>query len=452
MVLTTIQHLAVIVLAAYLLARLGFFTRAVEREPLTAREQLAGILLFAVMALYCCVWGVQAGGIEVSTAIISAALAALLLGLVPGLCVAAVTAASLALLQPVTLAADVAAVLLATVFFGWYRNYMKELDSVLAGILVGMIEIVHMLLIVALVKPMPLAKEIVYEIGFSMIILNGCAVILFLMLLNDIRSRQQMMAKQAYMNSELNIAAQIQMSLLENDFALDSRLDFHALLIPAQEVGGDLYSFVNKADGCFCFILGDVSGKGIPAAIIMSRTVALFQTSARVSSEPEVILAEINEALAHNNDTSMFVTAVVGKMDLNSGEFTYSNAGHTPPFLVSGHSPALDMPKPRGMALGMLPGRKYKTETRKILPGEYALFYTDGVSEAETRSLEQFGEDRIREVFAAGAPGSAEEVNRALLEAVKGFVGEAVQSDDIAVCALGHKGISVPPKGEVERA
>lgn len=447
MVLTTIQHLAVIVLAAYLLARLTLFTRAVEREKLTRREQLAGILLFAVMALYCSLWGVQSGGAEVSTGIISAALAALLLGWGPGLCVAAVTALALGVLQPVTLAADVTIVFMATVFFGWYRNYMRQLDGVLAGIMVGMFEIVHMLLIVALIRPLPEAKEIVYQIAFSVIILNACATMLFLLLLNDIRSRQQLVEKQAYMSGELNIAANIQMSLLETDFDLDPRLDFHALLTPAQEVGGDLYSFVNKAEGVFCFILGDVSGKGVPAAITMSRTVALFQTSARNSSEPEVILREINEVLAYNNDTSMFVTAVAGKMDLNSGELTYANAGHTTSFLVRSGQPTQELPKPRGMALGMLPGRKYQTETRRLLPGEYALFYTDGVSEAEDRSLAQFGEERIKSVLSGEVFAAAEAVNQCLLAAVERFVNGAKPSDDIAICAIGQGGAQSAAEG-----
>ncbi len=427
-VFNTIQHLSVIVVAAYLLARTSLM------QPGQNTGKRLGVTgLFSCIVLYSVGAQMLSGG-SGNTQNVGVTLGGLLFGSGVGLAVAGVSAAASLLRGSLTAVPDILIALLSGWFCGWYCKRVAKMDAVLAGIVVGTLEMIHMLLIVAWVQPVETAKAFVYTNGFSMIILNGCGVVLFFLLLEDMEARRTLGQKQAMLQSELRVAADIQTALLDTAFDVDPRCDLRARLTPANEVGGDLYSFIQKGDDLY-FFLGDVSGKGVPAAITMSRTVALFQTYARLLDDPGEIFSIINDNLARNNASSMFVTAVMGRLSLSDGQLCYVNAGHTP-FYLADNRKVEELVKPRGMALGVMGGRTYTPQTVQLKEGQFAIFYTDGVSEGENLKLEQFGAERIVAALAK-ANQTSDGLCEGLYSAVKAFADGYPQSDDIAILVLG---------------
>ncbi|GAB6037903.1 hypothetical protein JCM15519_24620 [Fundidesulfovibrio butyratiphilus] len=244
------------------------------------------------------------------------------------------------------------------------------------------------------------------------------------------------------MESELKIARTIQMSFLPKrfpPFPEIGRFDLHAELEPALEVGGDLFDFFLLADGRLLFLVGDVSGKGVPAALFMAVTKTLVKGIAEAESTPAAILARVNNELAVDNEALLFVTMFLGLFDFSTGELTYSNAGHNPPVLVRrGRAGLLDVPK--GIFLGVMDDAPYADMRLTLEPEDSLLVYTDGVNEAMDAQGGFYGNDRLLRVAAGLGGRGARAVGEALMADVRVFAGEAPQADDITVLVLGFKG------------
>jgi sigma-B regulation protein RsbU (phosphoserine phosphatase) len=240
------------------------------------------------------------------------------------------------------------------------------------------------------------------------------------------------------LESELEIARRIQLDMLPASSAggAEQGFELHAILEPARHIGGDLYEhFV--LDGKLTFVVGDVSGKGVGAALFMARAKAMFHALA--SREPDLteVLSAVNRGLCDQNEQGMYVTLFVGILDLATGSFTCASAGHDPPILV----PGVDgEPRPLdvegGPVLGLLKESPYAARAAKLSPGDALVLYTDGVSEALDGSGEFFTTERLLGVLAKTAHRGTEEVARTVYESVKAFAGKAPQSDDITVMAV----------------
>ena len=239
--------------------------------------------------------------------------------------------------------------------------------------------------------------------------------------------------------SELRVAREIQMGMLPQDFtAVEQayRVSFGALLEPAREVGGDLYGVCAAAPDRLVLFLGDVSGKGIPASMFMVRAISLARLLAREIAEPERILARLNDELATDNPSGMFVTFLCGVFEPASGRLTLANAGHCRPVLLSnGDSPRWAV-KNLGLALGFEPGLEFERTELELHDGDALVFYTDGVSEAFNPQEECYGTERLLADASVVAGQSATAIARSLLEKVRAFTGAAPQSDDIAILVL----------------
>jgi phosphoserine phosphatase RsbU/P len=239
--------------------------------------------------------------------------------------------------------------------------------------------------------------------------------------------------------SELRVAREIQMGMLPTDFAAVERayrIGLSAVLVPAREVGGDLYGLCAVGPDRLVLFLGDVSGKGIPASMFMVRAISLAQLLSREIAEPERILARLNNELAAENPSGMFVTFLCGVFEPGSGRFVLANAGHCRPVLLrKGETPrwALDS---MGTALGFEPGLEFERTELALRDGDGLLFYTDGVTEAFNGQEECYGADRLLTDAAAVAGQSASAITAGLLQKVRAFVSGAPQSDDIAIFAL----------------
>ena len=235
--------------------------------------------------------------------------------------------------------------------------------------------------------------------------------------------------------NEMNIARNIQRGILVHDFIDDDQLSLHATLVPMQSVGGDLYDFYRDGD-YVTFIIGDVSGKGMPAAMFMSATVTLFRAAVKQHLSTNAIMEEINSTLSTNNSLMMFVTAFVGRLHLPTGRLTYCNAGHMPPLVVKdGQCRWFEM-KAANVILG-LDGTYHFTEQSTTLEhGEQIIVFTDGVTEAENKQKELLGFDRLLERLQAVQQPIDDQT---VYDVVCRFSADAEQSDDIAIMNITRK-------------
>ena len=256
---------------------------------------------------------------------------------------------------------------------------------------------------------------------------------------NYVEELKSTTAQKASIESELKIAHDIQMSMLPKTFPPfpeRSDIDLYGTLTPAKGVGGDLFDFHIRDEKLF-FCIGDVSGKGIPAALIMAVTRSLFRNISSYASQPAPIVYALNNALSENNDNNMFVTLFVGVFDLKTGLLQYCNAGHESPLLVG--RDVGELPCNSNLPVGVIYDFKYSQQEAKIDPQTTIFLYTDGLNEAENATHAQFGDLRIHSVAKRVlAKGEHQPLNiiYEMNEAVHTFVGEAEQSDDLTMLAI----------------
>ena len=256
----------------------------------------------------------------------------------------------------------------------------------------------------------------------------------------------------AYLQSQilttsLELAREIQMGLLPKDFPALPELkevDIHATIIPTFEVGGDLYDFFPLDKDRLCFVIGDVSDKGIPAALFMAMTRTAFKMSALAA--PESIghtMARVNRFLCDSNPQQMFVTALAGILDLKTGRVEYADAGHEPPFILQAAGGVLKVDKVGGLVLGFIRDEEFRTGSMQLNPGDTLVLYTDGVTEAMNVKHELFGADAIEKTLSlTGQTAASQTIIQVLLQGMRVFVGEAEQHDDIAILAIRYLGPS----------
>ena len=235
--------------------------------------------------------------------------------------------------------------------------------------------------------------------------------------------------------NEMNIARNIQRSILVHDFIDDDQLSVHATLVPMQSVGGDLYDFYRDGDDV-TFIIGDVSGKGLPAAMFMSSTITLFRATVKHHLSPHVIMEEINATLSTNNSLMMFVTAFIGRLHLPTGQLTYCNAGHLPPLIVKdGQCRWLEM-KEVNVILGLDSTYHFTERSTTLEHGEQMIVFTDGVTEAENDRKELLGFDRLLNLLHDAQQPIDDQT---VYDTVCRYSAHAEQSDDIAIMNITRK-------------
>lgn len=243
-------------------------------------------------------------------------------------------------------------------------------------------------------------------------------------------------AEKERIGSELRIARDIQMSMIRSRFPEMPEFDLYASISPAKEVGGDLYDyFVNGEMLYFC--IGDVSGKGVPASLLMTVTTSQFRTVSRYLSQPEEIMMAINDQIAEGNEKHMFVTMFIGCLDLKTGHLAYSCGGHNPPLLIGQSIEPL--PVAQKLPVGVICGMKYEMQETQIASGTTLLLYTDGLTEAKNANSELFGGDRMTktvERLLSEGEATPKSIICGLTDAVKTFAADAEQSDDLTMMAI----------------
>ena len=239
-------------------------------------------------------------------------------------------------------------------------------------------------------------------------------------------------AQKSAIESELSVARNIQMSMLTTDIPKRPDLLIHAMLNPAKAVGGDLYDFFLR-DNSLYFCIGDVAGKGVPAALVMTSVCGAFRLLAESESEPSRIVSRMNDMIIRNNSMTIFVTFFVGVLDLDTGHLRYCNAGHKAP-IVDGQPLSVK----NNLPIGAMPDWEFKAQEADLAPGSTIFLYTDGLNEAEDAGHRMFGKKRIYEVMQTTSLQPRALIER-MTQAVADFVGDTEQSDDLTTLAIQWK-------------
>lgn len=240
--------------------------------------------------------------------------------------------------------------------------------------------------------------------------------------------------------NELEMARKIQLGLLakndDDDGVKDNRHKLYPFILPAKEVGGDFYDFVKVDENRLAFLIADVSGKGIPAALLMMSSRSMLKSVVLAGSSVEDTFNVVNDRLAFRNYLNMFVTVWMGILDLRTGEVEFACAGHNPPVICHDDG-TVEFAKSRpGLVLAAMEGTRYKRQTLKLEPGDTIFLYTDGVTEATNANEELFGDDRLLQTLREACGMEPAEICPFVKSKIDEFVGDAPQFDDITMLAL----------------
>lgn len=237
------------------------------------------------------------------------------------------------------------------------------------------------------------------------------------------------------MQEEVRLAAKIQLDLLPKAAPQIEGYDIAGKSIPAQSVGGDYFDFISLADGRLALCLGDVSGKGLPASLLMANLQATVRGQTFVDATAKTCLSRANRLLGQNTDKCNFITFFYALLDPPTQQFCYANAGHNPPLLISSDGTHRQL-ESRGLVLGVRDNVDYEEETILLQPGDLLVIYSDGIIEAMNAWHEEFGEGRLLAVVKQNRALTANALIEAIIQSVKQHAGQAPQSDDMTLVVV----------------
>ena len=246
------------------------------------------------------------------------------------------------------------------------------------------------------------------------------------------------------LKADLSLAAEVQLAILPNKFPpfpdVASNVDIHATIKPAKDVGGDFYDFFRIDDDHLGFVMADVSGKGVPAALFMTMSYTLLRFTGTKSLTPVSTVSESNDMLSKESFDSMFVTVFYGVYCISTGEMRYVNAGHNPPYIIKADGRVDVLPKSNNICMGVTEGFPYQENTLKLDKGDMLVTFTDGVTEACDPDNNLYGEERLEALLATLRGYNAQQVTTAIDNAVNAHANGAEQSDDITIMAIKRNG------------
>jgi sigma-B regulation protein RsbU (phosphoserine phosphatase) len=257
-------------------------------------------------------------------------------------------------------------------------------------------------------------------------------------LTNYISNLQQTTSIKEKIESELRIARDIQMGMIPKifpPFPARKEIGLYAVLNPAKEVGGDLYDFLMEGDKLY-FAIGDVSGKGIPASLLMAVTRSLFRSVVLNAGSPAAVMNSLNASISENNDSNMFVTLFIGVLELKTGFLQYCNAGHNPPVVVAPNGECKWLEVIPNVPVGVMENFTYKEQNLTLPDSSHLVLYTDGVTEAENTNKELFGEIRLLNIIQHNPKIPPRMMIETLVNDIKNFVGNNEPSDDITLLVI----------------
>ena len=330
----------------------------------------------------------------------------------------------------------------------WHTSVKKAYIAFLES---ACMEAFHLCVVLVLVKPFETAFDIVKQIAIPFIAINSVGFALMVTIITYTERQRALMIEKSRMQSELEVANVIQHSLLpviSETYPGRHEVDVSASMEAAKEVGGDFYDLFFVDGSRIAFMIGDVSGKGVPAALFMATAKITLQNCIRDVPSLSEAIRTANNALCARNDADMFVTLWVGILDLNTGIMTYVSAGHNPPVVVKNQTPAFLKAK-NGFVLAGMENMIYRENTVSLDAGDVVYLYTDGVTEANDANGALFGEDRLLQCFENAGEKTAAQILTGVTQAVDAFVQANDPFDDITMLCFRYLGTEPKPDADL---
>ena len=436
--------IAVMMLMARFISGNNNFTKwmAKQQKSRVKTVLLAGAI-GGVFGIYANISGFEWNGAVISLRDIGPMLAGFIGGPLGGLFAGVIAGLHRLLWGGVTAPACMVATCLIGLFCGIISKFNREFikKPYWAFLVSAGMEIFHLGVALLMVKPFDTALNIVKQIALPFTVMNAIGFALLMSMIAFMERQNRLKEERDRLQSELEVATVIQNSLLPEltaDYPGRAEVEVRGSMQPAKEVGGDFYDvfFVDKDR--IAFLIGDVSGKGIPAALFMAYSKITLQNCIRDIPALGEAVATANNALCARNEADMFITLWVGVLDLQSGEITYVNAGHNPPVTVlSGEVSYLT--KKSGLVLAGMEEVPYREHTLTLQKGDMVYLYTDGVTEAENAAKELYGEERLLRCFEQIKNSAPEKVIETIKQSVEVFVNGADQFDDMTMLCFKWK-------------
>ncbi len=253
---------------------------------------------------------------------------------------------------------------------------------------------------------------------------------------NELEAAQALVIEQERLKRELELARQIQESILPRTFPSIPCFDFGARIVPMAQVGGDFYDFISLSENTLAIVVGDVSDHGVPAALFMALTVTLLRAESQRLNDPGDVLRSVNRHLLRMNETGMFVTIFYGLLDCTRHEFRYARAGHEVPLVVTLNGEPVPVVRNVGQLVGVFPDPVLDEGILSLPQDSVLLLFSDGITEANDRAGNLFGQERLLDVLRSGYHQSAQDLCNHIWDALEDYRGEMVQHDDVTVVAI----------------
>ncbi|MCF0188600.1 MAG: SpoIIE family protein phosphatase, partial [Bacteroidaceae bacterium] len=258
--------------------------------------------------------------------------------------------------------------------------------------------------------------------------------------INYVKQSQREHNQLESIKSELAAAQEIQQAILPRKFPpfpdLEGKLDIYAFMHPAKDVGGDFYDFFRVDAERIGFVMADVSGKGLPAALFMAVSRTLVHSIGMTGCSTCECLERTNRMLSTENDKMMFVTLFYGILNVNTGDICYTNAGHNPPYLLHKDGSLETLPKSPNLVVGVMDDKRFQSETMRLERGDSLILFTDGVTEATNNSDQLFGTERLEKALKKAGRGNSHQTIDYIIHDLEAFVDHAPQSDDITLLSI----------------
>jgi len=444
MVLTLLNHMAVLILVAYILTRTKLYTDVLVNKKINVKNSIILILIFGGFSIFGTVSGIHIYDAIASIRDLGPAIAGLIAGPIVGIgagLIGAIHRYSLggSTALPCSLATIFAGFAGGMIFIIRKGKVIKIYEAVIFAVCIELFHMMLVLFICSFTKSFNEAILIVQKVIIPMVVVNAVGIAIFVFIAtNLIKERNTELSKER-IESELRIAHDIQMGIVPKifpPFPDRKEFDIHAVIEPAKEVGGDFYDFFFIDENHLCFSIADVSGKGVPASLFMAVAKTLVKAKSRLRITPDKILSEVNNELCDENDSCMFVTIFCGILNTQTGEVEYSNGGHNLPYLIKNNNIVEQLENTPGMALGVMCDTKYFTKKIKLLKSDSLYLYTDGVNEAMDKDGNQFSCQRLERFLKKSNNIPTKEITQNSINEIKKFTKGAAQSDDITILVL----------------
>jgi len=440
LLLELVKNMSVLIVFAYILTRTKLYADILFHGKTSPRQKLGLTLICGLISIFGTLSGIPIGDAVANISDLGPVIAGLLGGPVIGLSAGLIGGFYRLFFAGLTFSSSVSTVVVGVAAgLVWKLKKGKFIGIVTGAVLMALLEMLHLGIILAVERPFSLALVSVEQVAIPMIAIGALGMAVFAFIVQNYLTEKETQHEKKLIESELSVARVIQMSIVPKIFPAfpnRSEFDIFAALEPAKEVGGDLYDFFLLDDDHLCFTVGDVSGKGVPAALYMAVTKTLLKAKADITLRPDEILYKVNNELCEDNDSEMFVTVFLGILTISSGEMLFCNGGHNNPFIIRKSKDVEPLPKIPGIALGVMEDAVYTCSSIKLSYEDSLLVYTDGVTEAMNAAGELLSEVRLKSSLQEFTSITAREKVLHVLAETRKFADGAVQSDDITILVL----------------